>query len=222
MSLETLTKILQNASGIKEFIVGLQSEPLQDGKLFDKLALIKSTCPDAKLTIETLGLDLTIPIAVSLRDAGVDKVKINVYSEPKPTRVRHFHYLGIEVELIVVVNSSKRFNSDYLRTVYGGQCTVTEVPLDNGRGFVYDFDQFNNRELDENGSCTRPFQELCINVDGQVIGCQNDYTSIERLGDATAEPLLTLWNDAAFKRFRQFQTEQQFEDTICENCTFRR
>ena len=229
LSLEALGKILDNAEGVPEFVIGLQSEPLQDSLLFEKLELIKSQRPESKLVVETSALDLTIGFAVKLRDSGVDRIRIGLWETPIPARVRHLHFLGLEVELIIAVNALRSWNHDRLRQMYGEKCIITEIPVNNGRGFVRSFSTLNSRELNEFRSpCDRLYKELCIAANGKVVGCQEDYTREKIIGDATEQTIKEIWNSEELRKFRglhegnETELDSVLKGTICEHCNYTR
>lgn len=73
--------------------------------------------------------------------------------------------------------------------------------------------------------CARPFRELSVRYDGQVLLCCNDWRGEFRCGDLRKEHILGVWNNAEFRAARRalYYKKRDAIDVCskCDNVSFR-
>jgi radical SAM protein with 4Fe4S-binding SPASM domain len=69
--------------------------------------------------------------------------------------------------------------------------------------------------------CEYPFMQLAVYWDGTVVPCCMDYDGKYRLGDATQESLLEIWNGPRLAALRgSMRSRQSKKMPLCEGCSF--
>ena len=95
--------------------------------------------------------------------------------------------------------------------------TVKDMHIANRAGALFDKE---NKKIDE--VCLRPSNQLVVNWKGNVLLCCNDYYEKYVFGNVKDEPILKIWNNDKFKKYREILKMKggRKKINICKNCDF--
>lgn len=67
--------------------------------------------------------------------------------------------------------------------------------------------------------CIYPWELLACYWDGTIAGCCEDYDRFQRLGNLNNKTINQIWNNIAFRKFRQFHKKHKLRYIdLCKNC----
>jgi radical SAM protein with 4Fe4S-binding SPASM domain len=192
---DTFVKILDELSEIDfRGSIGLChiNEPLLDPNIVDKIRLTREKCPHAFISLVSNGDLLTENLYADLLDAGLNKIKISVYSQ------RHLEDLGRwrSRQGIIFVDMFSDLSS-----------------LENRTGQLIGFEPVDL-------PCYRPSQMLVIKASGKVALCCSDMYGDHIMGDVLDESLVDIWYSQKFQKYRvQLKTGREGLKP-CEDCSY--
>jgi hypothetical protein len=66
--------------------------------------------------------------------------------------------------------------------------------------------------------CHRLFEQIYINVKGQLLICCNDWEQTTILGDLTKQSIYEAWHGEPYMEVRRRFLKGQVKGMLCENC----
>ncbi|HEY9774836.1 MAG TPA: radical SAM/SPASM domain-containing protein [Planktothrix sp.] len=178
------------------------NEPLLDKRLFDILKFTREQCPRAFLSIITNGDLLNEKTQGKLFESGLDGLRISVYDDKTLAKMNELP----RSDRVVMLDMRN-----------------PDSHLENRAGNI-----LQNRDLFESDKlgriksfCARPFEQLVIDTQGQVVLCCADMYSDVVMGDATKDRLEDIWNNERFEQYRNTLNESGRSGLkLCESCSY--
>jgi radical SAM protein with 4Fe4S-binding SPASM domain len=175
----------------------LMNEPFLDPRMPELMRHIREQLPNCLCVVNTNGDRLSLDLARELSGLGV-KLRISAYDQA----------------------TLERFNKARIRTTHVSDFTNVSKELP---------DFYNNRagSVDlpgrepVSGDCQYPSIQMYVRHDGRVVLCCNDYLNQVVMGDANEEDLLTIFNTAAFTRYRKALKRLRRLRPLCSQCSYR-
>ncbi|MCF8369674.1 MAG: SPASM domain-containing protein [Bacteroidales bacterium] len=207
------TKIINELSQINysgTVLFHSNNEPLLDDELENKIRYTKNKCNNVYISFYTNGKLLTVDKILKFKNAGIDKITINSYSND----------LILRKKIYKVINSLKKMKPEKYPLIVVVLRKYDEV-LNNRGGIAPNKNALLNDEYKyfQNSPCYLPFEEMVLRPDGKVSLCSNDAYGRLTLGDLNTESLINVWNNEKYEEIRRKLTEnRRFELEICNQC----
>jgi len=174
------------------------NEPLYDSRLSEFIAYTSQHLPKASSRVFTNGDPLTLEMAKSLFDAGLNDIVVTDHNL-KPGKVE------------------KRIKS--VLDVYGGKVTINRLfdrAILNRAGSV----EVDNLEKKSKKNCTVVYEELNVMYTGDVVLCSSDYHRSKVFGNIKEKSILDIHNDKEFKKAREKIISGVPYYDICKDCNY--
>lgn len=175
----------------------LMNEPFMDARMPQMMATIRRRLPENVCCVNTNGELLPLDLARELSDMGV-KLRISAYTAA----------------------TLRRFREARIRTTHVTDFTRVAEELPewfNNRGGLVDLPGAEP----VGGDCQYPRIQMYIRHDGRAVLCCNDWRNQVVMGDATEEPLLTIWNNDRYALYREALAEGERLPPLCDKCSYR-
>ena len=206
----------------------LNNESLLDKRLVTLVGRAREELPDSVLFIATNGDALTLARASDLFRAGLDRMTVNCYDDHGGRRAR---MQAIALELTR--------ETPGLRFVTHASFAEMVKPAASGRGppliCVRDCTGFRIEELDNLAgnvpgapipaaplprSCYRPFEQLHIRYNGEVVLCHCDWKGEVVFGNINDRSLPEIYNGAIAEAYRERLARGDRSAKLCARCDF--
>ena len=244
MTTATFEKIAKECAGrgVERFILCLDNEPLMDGSIAEKYAVLKKYCPDSVRNLTTNASLLTQEkIDTLLGGRLVNELFLSINGESKEVYEK-IMVLPFEKVFKNLENLCQwlRANPEIKRDLRVRVNTVKtrlvapEIPAMTKRweaeGFemhVIDMDnrgdQLDMKELTEemkpNTTCRRPFHTLVLTWEGQSVICCVDYKREVKLGNIHEQSVYEIWNGPWATQLRKEYLSKNFDNLpTCATC----
>lgn len=179
-------------------------EPLLDKRLVRFTKYVSGKCPDCCMAINTNGDLLTYGLLISLFEAGQDEVKILQYDDEISPHIKEiYNKLTEEEKAKVTIRhvpphlAKKVFNSNRGGTVNYGK----------SKGFPF-------RKM-----CFKPFTQLYITSNGEVVQCASDFVKKAVVGDLNKQLIKEVWLSEKMTKLREDLFKKNRKDNIvCSKC----
>jgi radical SAM protein with 4Fe4S-binding SPASM domain len=173
-------------------------EPLTDKRIVSLVEYTKKKLPKARISLNSNGIFLTVPLYNRLVKAGVDCFPISQYGSEMPENMKKvFKYLKTR---------PKKENKIHYRV-------FTEGDAISNRGGEIEVPNVWEKPI-----CTLPHTTVNIDYKGDVILCCNDYHSKVTFGNVKKEKLIDIWNKSCHKKIRKDLRRGFFNLEICKKC----
>jgi radical SAM protein with 4Fe4S-binding SPASM domain len=228
MSLETYQRVLDELATLGfsgRFSPYLQGEPLLDNRLPDLVVRAHTTLPQAKLLIQTNGDALTVAKGLALFEAGLHKMIINCYdNKDQVSRIRDM------VKELVSRKSDLRFVqgqlSRMIRPEHHGHIKH-EIAIDDKTWWQEDTAE--NWAGNIPGaltepvkkSCFRPFHQLYVHFNGDVVLCCCDWRGEVVFGNLMKASLTEVYSSPIATQYRENLAKKNRKMKLCEVCNYR-
>lgn len=177
------------------------NEPLLHPRLAELVSISKKILPDSKSEIYTNGIYLNLKKITELKNAGVDKFTVT-------------KHLGVNYEALEKVWSNLE-EKETVRIM-----DHTELIYTN-RGGVVNY----GKELSDNlqkRPCYIPTSTTIITLDGNVLGCYEDYHQKNIMGNMQAEHIKDIWLNEKYTMFRNdLKNGKRLKYEVCKTCNNR-
>ena len=227
LSIEIIYKILQELQAMDfrgQTHLHYYNEPLLDERLCSIIYMVTEMIPRSYSVISTNGNHLTKPLLNSLRAAGLNNIVVNRYN-PKVKSKRRF--------ADTLKSTSSAWDSDGKAIVNGARTfTISmvdksgwlkhEVPKDrkhrltNRSGNIPSFIPALTSPLKK--KCVRPFRQLVINSEGDVVLCCNDYSAEVKFGNVNRMSLIDAWQSTLANEYRRYLAVGNRNLKLCSRC----
>ena len=233
MSLETYQRILDELASLDfsgRFSPYLQGEPLLDNRMPELVAMARHTLPQAKILIQTNGDALTVEKGLALFEAGLHKMIINCYDD-NGDQVSRMQNLIREVvkkqPAISYIKSSFMHNFNRMIASEGHGQISREIAIDdktwwkedtaeNWAGNIPGSLQEPIRE-----SCRRPFNQLYVHYNGNVVLCCCDWKGEVIFGNLMRDSLVEVYSGPVATKYRENLARKNRKMKLCEVCNYR-
>jgi radical SAM protein with 4Fe4S-binding SPASM domain len=228
MSLETYQRVLDELASLDfsgRFSPYLQGEPLLDNRMPELVARARITLPKAKLLIQTNGDALTVEKGLALFEAGLHKLIINCYeNEDQLSRLQDMvrTLVGRQADLRFIKGSLARM----IRPERHGRIQ-REIAIENKTWWKADTAE--NWAGNIPGAlteplrkwCFRPFNQLCVHFNGDVVLCCCDWKGEVVFGNLMRASLSEIYSSPIATRYRENLAKKNRNMKLCEVCDYR-
>lgn len=228
MSLETYQRVLDELAALDfsgRFSPYLQAEPLLDKRLPELVAMARQALPRAKLLIQTNGDVLTVEKGLALFEAGLHKLVINCYDNAEQvSRMQGLvrEIVGRRADLRFIKGRFARL----IRPEPHGQIK-REISIEDKTWWKAD--SVSNRAGNIPGalpeplrkSCFRPFKQLYVHFNGDVILCCCDWKGEVVFGNLMQESLPEVYSSPIAREYRENLAKKNRKLKLCEVCDYR-
>jgi radical SAM protein with 4Fe4S-binding SPASM domain len=219
----------------------LYNEPLRDKRLLGIISLVDDQLPRVCQSINTNGDYLKRPEQlVSLFDAGLRQVVINVYSAQdgvgSPAKQaqgiaqaaqradrfeRWIRESGLEPRGSLYTHVPRGTRYAKVERKYGlqeGSQRIGSFEMQNRSGNIEWFQKPLEEPLPK--MCVRPFRFMNVNWKGDVILCCNDYHGDILFGNVMKQSLVDIWNSDQFNAYRVALLNKDRDIAFCRDCDY--
>ncbi len=195
------------------------NEPLLDRRLPELVARARAKLPTTRILLQTNGDALKPELGIRLMDAGVNRLIVNVYDKSNLSR---FRYLANEISaardgVLSVGYLGRGRLSPRSRQVQVRDCTI------------YGTDNLTNRAGNTDGTvlaeplkagCKRPFNQLYVRHDGDVVLCSCDWKAEVVFGNLVEQSLEEVWHSPVAQAYRRKLAKKDRNMKLCEGCDY--
>jgi radical SAM protein with 4Fe4S-binding SPASM domain len=244
MELALYEKLLDECSGrhelwrIEPF---LNNEPFTDTRMVDWIALAKQRVPHAMVTVTTNGSLVFPRVSDRLVQSGLDGIWFSVNGA---TRETYESIMGLSFDqvmanidyLLAVRPKSLRVFTNMIETVpmrgeieenvrrwRGLGVESGSSPLVNRAGNVANFAELSYKPQAPGAVrvCDLLYHKMYVGWNGDVLLCCMDWRRRVVLGNARTQTLESIWNGAAYRRYRRMHEEGRVADLeLCRDCSY--
>jgi MoaA/NifB/PqqE/SkfB family radical SAM enzyme len=230
MSFETYQRVLNELALLGfsgRFSPYLQGEPLLDKRLPQLVAMASKTLPGARILIQTNGDFLSVDSGLALFEAGLHKLIINCYDD-QAGRISQIH--EIVREMARENPDLKYIRGDFYHMIrFERKSQISrEICIedktswktdsqDNWAGNVPDIVPL-KQPLKK--SCVRPFSQLYVHYNGNVILCCCDWKGDVVFGNINEASLIDVFSGEIASRYRENLLRKNRRMKLCELCDF--
>lgn len=178
------------------------NEPLLDKRIFEILKFTRLHCPGAFLSLITNGDLLTEKVERELFESGLDGLRVSIYDDKTFAKVS-------------LLPPDDRLVTLDMRSPIG--------KLENRAGNIQQHGHLfeRDKQLRLESSCARPFDQLVIDAQGQVVLCCSDMYSDVVMGDTKTQRLEEIWNNELFEHYRTTLEEHGRKGLkLCDGCSY--
>jgi MoaA/NifB/PqqE/SkfB family radical SAM enzyme len=233
MSFETYQRVLNELALIGfsgRFSPYLQGEPLLDNRMPELVAMARHTLPQAKILIQTNGDALTVEKGLALFEAGLHKLIINCYDD-NGDQVSRMQNLVREIV-------EKQPNIRYIKSGFMpnfNRMIVSEHHTQISREIAIDDKTWWEEDTAENWagnipgslqkplrkSCRRPFNQLYVHYNGNVVLCCCDWKGEVIFGNLMRDSLMEVYSGPVAAKYQENLARKNRKMKLCEVCNYR-
>ncbi|CAG0938124.1 S-adenosyl-L-methionine-dependent 2-deoxy-scyllo-inosamine dehydrogenase [Candidatus Brocadiaceae bacterium] len=229
MQMEYFEKIVDNLGRLNfegRISPDLNAEPLLERRLTDLIRLIRYCCPQSYIMINSNGDYLDDEILVALFVAGLNCITVNCYDSKKQfaKRIESIRdwkrkFSGFDIQTGIPTDQEYELHPPDYHFVVVRDCSDYSINSDfltsragNVRGKSI------KKQLPLNRSCSRPFNQMYINYQGNAILCSEDWRSESMLGNLAGMSLEEIWGNMEYQRYRNHLIQDDRALPICARC----
>jgi radical SAM protein with 4Fe4S-binding SPASM domain len=227
MPLEIYQRVLTGLAALGftgRFSPYLQGESLLDNRLPQLLSLAREALPRAKVLIQTNGDALTVEKGLALFGAGLHKLIINCYDDQaQVARIR-----GVVREMVQRRTDLQLVNGNLGRMIRPEQGPIRrEIAIDDKTWWQEDTAENWGGNIPGalpqplRKSCIRPFQQLYVHANGNVVLCCCDWKGEVVFGNVMEANLSEILSGPLPTRYRQNLARKNRQMKLCEVCNYR-
>ncbi|MGC8659582.1 MAG: radical SAM/SPASM domain-containing protein [Desulfomonilaceae bacterium] len=230
MPLDTYRRILDELAAVNftgRFSPFLQCEPLLDKRLPDLVSLARQYLPSSKLLLQTNGDMLTAEKGSALFEAGLHKLVINCYDD-KHDRLKNLNSIATEISerrpgvKHVTGNFFHMIRPEPLNSI------KQEIIIENKTHWTKDGQEnwagnvpgIHLQQKSLKAWCFRPFNQLYIHQNGNVVLCCCDWKGDVIFGNILEKSLVQILDGPLATMYRKNLNEKNRRMKLCEVCDF--
>ena len=229
MSIETYQRVLAELAALGfagRFSLYLQGEPLLDNRLPELVAMARAALPRARQLISTNGDALTVDKGIGLFEAGLHKLIINCY-DPQGNQVTRMHALVQEMigrlpDLRYVRGSHARMIRSEPRGQIRREVTIEDKTWwkeDSAQNWAGNIAGALPEPLKK--SCIRPFNQLYVHANGNVVLCCCDWKGEVVFGNLMEQSLPEVFSSPLATEYRENLARKNRRLKLCDVCDYR-
>ncbi len=231
MTFETYERVLSELAALGfsgRFSPYLQGEPLLDRRLPQLVSMARERFPHARLLVQTNGDALNVRKGLALFDAGLSKLIINCYD----------NHNGRADKLRKTVREITAGASDikYVRGGFGMMIRPEgfrsprrEITIDDKRHWTKDSEEnwagnvpgIHLVKEPLKASCIRPFQQLYVHANGDVVLCCCDWKGDVVFGNINDAGLVEIFSGPVATMYRENLKNRNRLMKLCDVCDYR-
>ncbi len=228
MSLETYQRVLDELASIGfsgRFSPYLQGEPLLDKRMPELVAMARATLPRAKLLIQTNGDALTVEKGLALFEAGLHKLIINCYDDKNQvSRIQDMvrAMIGKEPNLHFIIAGLARMVRPERPEQIRREIAIDDKTwwkADTAENWAGNIPGALTEPLRK--SCIRPFHNLSVHFNGNVVLCCCDWKGEVIFGNLMKASLPEVYSSPVAARYRENLAKKNRKMKLCEACDYR-
>ena len=227
--------------GVEQIHPFMHGEPFMVEDIFEKLEYVNEKLPATQITIFTNGNLLDDEKAKKLLKIRNVKIFFSIDAYTKETYEKIRKGLDFEKTKANILNFIKLNNESETPIITGVSMTRSNynaheispfINFWNGKVDNIDTHRCTGRNIDvpaytseeaaahfKSIACGVLFNFMCINTDGNVSMCCEDYTPKVILGNVNNESIETIWNGKRFNAIRKAHMEGRKSDLmVCKTC----
>jgi MoaA/NifB/PqqE/SkfB family radical SAM enzyme len=233
MSLETYQRVLDELASLDfsgRFSPYLQGEPLLDTRMPELVAMARHTLPRAKILIQTNGDALTVKKGLALFEAGLHKMIVNCYDKDS---AQVFQRRNLIREIIKKQPAVRYTRNGFMHTF--NRMIVPEHPEQIRPEIAIEDKTWWKEDTAENWagnitgslpeplkeSCRRPFNQLYVHYNGNVVLCCCDWKGEVVYGNLMEDSLVEVFSGPVATRYRENLAQKNRKMKLCEVCNYR-
>ena len=245
MSVPIFEKIAKECAGrgVERFILCLDNEPLMDGSIAEKYAMLKKYCPESVRNLTTNASLLTPEKIEELLGSGlINELFLSINGESKEVYekimvlpfekvFKNLEYLCKWLREHPEIKNALRVRVNTVKT----RLVAPEIPamtkrweaegfemhvidMDN-RGDQLDMKTMDEEEMKPNTTCRRPFHTMVLTWEGQSVICCVDYKREVKLGNVHEQSVYEIWNGPWATQLRKEYLAKDFTHLpTCATC----
>lgn len=196
------------------------NEPLLDRRLPELVARARAVLPQVRMLLQTNGDALRPELGIRLLEAGINRMIINVYDREEVARFRAMAWEMSHADRGISATG-------YLGR---GRLTASSRQVQVRDCTIYDEGNLTNRAGNVNGStvaqplklgCDRPFSQLYVRHDGDVVLCSCDWKAEVVYGNLLTQSLDEVWHGPVARHYRERLARKDRNMKLCAACDYR-
>jgi radical SAM protein with 4Fe4S-binding SPASM domain len=242
MSLDNFKKILDNVMNqykLKRMTMSGFGEPFVDKEIFNKIKYANEKYPTLKIDIYTNASLLTKELVDKLFNVKVDRITFSINgTKNNYKKIMGLDYENTKKNVLYFLEKKKEFKSPVL-------CNISLMILEENSKDVSDFIQFweplsnsvriyppsdwaggvksmklvnKSKIKKKQWPCFVLWNNITVDVDGNVIMCCRDYESRVKFGNLLKEDIKEIRNSEKFKDLKNKQLNFNFSTPVCSAC----
>lgn len=228
ISADLLKKIASELSDIhyeNRICLNLYNEPLLDGKLEEKVALLRCYLPNAHLTLNTNGDKLSRKRLADLSDAGLDSICITLHPKPNEENLMNTIQRRVKsmLEKLEVHSGKTDIESGHMTFTESGIRCLVQWPdwRKIGTNRAGTIEKLNMVEV-RHKPCAKPFREFTVFFDGMVQPCceafHDNQTLLVSMPNLNQKTIFEAYCSPELSRFRRSVFPYGVKGGICRFC----
>lgn len=240
MELNEFKKILDNVMKnyeIKRLVITGFGEPLIDSNLVEKIDYVNKRYPKLKIDLYTNASLLTEKIADKLLKRKIDRVTFSINgTEKNYKKIMKIDYKKTRKNVLYFLQQKKSLNHKILTNISLMILKENEKDIKDFISFWRDLADSvrvyapsdwagtlrNIEKRQEFGGkrwpCTGLWNQIMVDVDGNVIMCCRDYESRVKFGNLLKQDIKEIRNSENYQSLLKNQLSFSFSTPVCKNC----
>lgn len=244
MKQEDFEKIADNALnsyGIKRITINGFGEPFADKGIIEKIRYVNNKYPKVKIDIYTNANLINKEIADELLKADVDRITFSINGTKKnykkimeldynKTQENVLYFLKNNLKKkkrtltnisLMIINENKEEVIGFMKFWDKYADSVRAYPPTDWAGGVTSIIQTTPFKKNKRWPCIYFWQNITVDVDGNVVLCCRDYESKGVFGNLLKQDIKEIRNSSEFKKAVERQLNFDFAMPVCANCDIR-
>ena len=224
----------------------LNCEPLLSKDLEEQFQIWKINHPNAEIVMSTNAVFLSNERFLSLSESGLDILELHFMGVNKEYHENamqtNFEKVQTNIENVLAFQKKEKINktkiilfshrlqgaslndwNDFAVKWEDKGATMQFGPLWNRAGWYGDeFEKKRKGILKSNKPypCNKPWEQLAVEADGEVVLCSLDYKKVVKIGNITKNSIEEIWNNEVMKKYQigQNDPEKLSKLDLCNNC----
>jgi hypothetical protein len=230
ISFETYERVLDELAALGfsgRFSPYLQGEPLLDKRLPELVSMARQRLPHAKLLVQTNGDALTLEKGLALFRAGLHKLIINCYDNDNG-RVAKLQTTAREITAGIADAKCVRGGFVMMIRPEGFHRLSQEITLEDKTHWTKDSKEnwagnvpgIHLVKEPLKAWCFRPFHQLYVHVNGNVVLCCCDWKGDVVFGNINAAGLVEIFSGPAATMYRENLKNKNRHMRLCDVCDY--
>jgi radical SAM protein with 4Fe4S-binding SPASM domain len=245
ISKEVFKMIIEQTKGrlLERISPHLNCEPLLCKNLPNQIRQWKESHPEAKVEFSTNAVFLTEKYYGQLVESGLDEMYIHFMGISKEYHegAMQTNYDRVKKNIELVLNFKKQHNDSLKLSIFSHRLrgaslrqwyefaqewrekglNVTLGPLWNRAGNCGEKFEEKSMGLRNNhdSPCAKPFRQIAIECDGNVILCSLDYDYKNKFGNIVEQTIEDIWNGELMCHYRKGHNSKSLKELhLCKDC----